>query len=126
MSQPPPGGAPPAAPSASPMMTPKRPGGAIEGAKVDCLLAQKKLEQALGVYGGNSPEGQAILKAITALTKAFGKTEGDTENLMPAEIKQLMMGMQGAPGAAGPPGAGGPPGMPPGGAPKPMMPGMPG
>jgi hypothetical protein len=105
------------------MMTPKRPGGAIEGAKVDCLLAQKKLEQALGVYGGSSPEGQAILKAITALTKAFGKAEGDTESLMPAELKQMMMGMQGAPGGGAP---GGPPGGAPGGAPKPMMPGMPG
>jgi hypothetical protein len=97
------------------MMTPKKPGGVMEGARVDCLLAQKKLEQALATFGSNSDEGKGILDAIRALSKAFGKQEGDTEQLMPAEIKQMLQGLPG-PGAmpAGmkPPG-GAPPGMPP-------------
>jgi hypothetical protein len=90
------------------MMNPQKPAGAQEGARVDCLLAQKKLEQALAVFGGGSDEGKAILKAISALVGAFGKQEGDTEQLMPAEIKQMMQGLPG-PGAP-------PPGMKPMGA----------
>lgn len=86
------------------MLTPQNPGGAQESARVDCLLAQKKLEQALVIFGSNSEQGKAIMKAITALSAAFGKQEGDTEQMIPAEIKQMLSGLPG-PGAM-PPGAG--------------------
>jgi hypothetical protein len=89
------------------MMTPQKPAGQQEGAKVDCLMAVKMLEKALPAFGSAGEEGKAILKAISALGKAFGKEEGSTEELMPAEIKQMLQGLAG-------------PGAPPKGAPPPQ------
>lgn len=110
----PPGSPPPdAAPAAAPMMTPQKPAGQQEGAKVDALMAVKMLERALPAFGSGTDEGKAILKAITALGHAFGKEEGQTEELMPAEIKQMLQGLAG-PGA---PPKGASPAPPPGGAP---------
>jgi hypothetical protein len=95
------------------MMSPQKPGGAQEGAKVDALMAVKMLEKALPAYGSGTEEGKAILKAITALGKAFGKEESSTSELMPAEIKQMLQSLAG-PGA---PPKGAPPTAPPGAAP---------
>jgi len=113
------GGPPPAAgaPAAAPMMTPQQPKGDQEGAKVDVLMAIKMLEKALPKYGSGEPGGKAILKAITALGKEFGKEEGQTEELMPAEIKALLQGVAG-PGA--PPKPPQPAAPPPGAAPQPQ------
>jgi hypothetical protein len=92
------------------MMTPQKPAGQQEGAKVDVLMAQKMLERALAAFGSGNEHGKAILKAISSLAHAFGKEEGQTEELMPAEIKQMLQGLAG-PGAPPkpPPGAGAPP-----------------
>jgi hypothetical protein len=103
------------------MMSPQKPEGAQEDSKVNCLLAQKLLERALPAFGSGAEEGKAILKAISALAKAFGKSESSTEELTPAEKMQMLQGLAGpgAPPKGAPPGAGagGPP--PPGAAPPP-------
>lgn len=109
----PPGAAPEQPPAAAPMMSPQVPHGAQEDSKVNCLLAQKLLEKALPPFGSGSEEGKAILKAISALAKAFGKQESSTEELTPAEKMQMLQGLAG-PGA--PPKPAGPPGAPPPGA----------
>jgi len=116
------GGAPPpgadANPAAAGMMTPQPNAGEQESAKSDCLMAQKMLERALPKFGSSHESGKAILKAISALAKAFGKEEDSTEQLMPAEIKQLLQGIAGPGAPPGPPGGQAPPSMPPpGGAP---------
>ncbi len=114
------GGAPPS-PAAGPMSTPQEPRGQQAGAKVSVQVALKLLEQSLVPFGSGSQEGGAIMKAITALTKAFGRDEEKSKELMPAELKQALMGPGGAPGAppgGGPPGGAAPPG---GGAPPGMM-----
>lgn len=77
-------------------------------------MAVKMLERCLPAFGSETDEGKAVLKAITALGKAFGKQQDETQELMPAEIKTLLAGLSG-PGSAGPPG-GAPPGA---GAPPP-------
>jgi hypothetical protein len=119
----PPGAAPEQPPAAAPMMSPQKPEGAQEDSKVNCLLAQKLLEKALPAFGSGAEEGKAILKAISALAKAFGKQESSTEELTPAEKMQMLQGLAGpgAPpkppqGAPPPPGAGAQPPQPPPGA----------
>lgn len=125
------GGAPPQGdgqptgpPRAAPMMTPQNADGAQQGARVKCLLAQKLLEQALPAYGSQHKDGQAILKAITSLAKAFGKQESSTEELAPAEKMQMVQDLAGPGAAPKGPAPGGPPPQPlTGGAPPPPQPG---
>jgi hypothetical protein len=105
------------APGAAGMLTPQKPAGQLAGAKVQVLSATKVLTRALADLEPKSSEYDAVLSAITKLSKAFGKEEGESEKLMPAELGILQQALAG-PGAAGP---GAPPGPPGGGAP-PMMP----
>lgn len=113
------------APSAAPMMTPQEPAGKKEGAKVDALMGIKMFEKAMQGFGGSqTKEGKTILKILSIATKEFGQDEEKTEELMPAEIKQLIGGLAGPgqppkppQGAAPPPPGMGPPPM--GGAPPP-------
>lgn len=90
------------------MLSPQKKEGEQEGAAVNCLLAKKLLERSLAAFGSSDTKGAAILKALTALNKAFGKDESSTEELSPAEKMQMLQGLAG-PGA--------PPSKPPGGSP---------
>ena len=89
----------------------------LEGAKLKVMTAIKTLEMALGTFGSTSEEGKAVMKAVSALAKAFGKHEDETKELMPAEIKQLMQGLAGPGSPPGPPAGGAPPPPPPPGGP---------
>lgn len=114
------------APVSAPMSTPEPKQGEKQNAMINVSLAMDLLEQTLPALGSETDEGKTILIALTGLSKKFGKSEGRSKELAPAELMQMMhnlpqMGgmspemkaMQGgAPGGA-------PPGMPP---PKP--PGM--
>lgn len=105
----PPGGAggPEPGPNAAGMMTPQTPQGQQEGSKVDVMLATKMLERSIVAFGVTSKEGKAILTALKTLGSAFGEDEEKTQELMPAEIRQMMQQLAG-PGAEG----GAPPGAP--------------
>ena len=124
------GGMPPGAgmsspepgPSAAPMSTPQEPEGQKQGGMVQIAMALELMQQALPQIGSHTPEGQSILKALTQLSKHFGKP--DSKELIPAEVAQLvgntpsvggggpdlqaLMKQQGAPQQMQP---GGPPGM---------------
>lgn len=101
------------APAAAGMMTPQEPAGQQEASRVEVLLATKMLERAIPAFGSQSKEGQAIMTALKSLGAHFGKTEGSTEQLMPAELRKMISEFTG-PGMPGPPpGAGAPPGGPP-------------
>jgi hypothetical protein len=92
------------------MMTPQKPAGDQEAAKVKMLLVQHEMEKALASFGSSSHEGKAILKALSTIAKAFGKNEDESAELMPAMLKQALAQESG-------------PGAPPKGAPPPPKPG---
>ncbi len=105
-----PGGAPPTpGPGGSPMITPQPKQGNEAGARADVQVCVKKLTQTLQTFGPQTEQGKAIMKAMSALVKAFGETEGKDKELMPAEVMQAVAGIAG-------------PGKPPPGLPSPAGP----
>jgi hypothetical protein len=94
------------------MMTPAPKEGNLAGARADVQVCIKKLTQSLQTFAPTEEHGKAIMKAIAALTKAFGETEGQDKELMPAEIMQAVSGLAG-PGKP-------PPGLPAPAGPSPM------
>lgn len=116
------GGAPPTpppGPAAAGMMTPQKPQGQIENGKLKVLTCMKQLESSLPMFELKSKEWTTVLDALKSLSKTFGKSEGDTEELLASEKKTVAGSLPGGPGGAppqGPPpgaGGGGPPAMPP-------------
>lgn len=109
-------GAPGAPAGGSPMSTPQPAQGEKQSAMVNVSIAMDLLEQTLPALGSESEEGKAVLGVLSALSKKFGHSRAKSQELVPAELMQLMASMPkppgGMPGGAG----GGMPGMP-GGAP---------
>lgn len=101
------------------MMSPQKPAGAIQMARLQMSVCIKLLTQALQKVGAMGEEGTAIMKAIQTLAKVVGKQEGATEDLLPMEQKTVSAGLPSATAAAG-----APPGAPPaaGAAPPQAMP----
>lgn len=102
-------------PAAAPMLTSQAPEGLREAAKVDVMLATKVLERALPAFGFDTKEGKAILNALRSFGSVFGQSQSTAEQLMPAELQQLMQSMSAGPG-------GGPPAAPPAPTASPMPP----
>ena len=102
-----------AAAGGAPMSTPQPAQGDKQSAMVNVSIAMDLLEQTLPALGSESEEGKTILQCLTGLSKKFGHTRSKSNELVPAELMQLMASLPhgGAPGGA-PPG-GMPPGMPP-------------
>lgn len=87
------------APVGSPMTTPEPMEGLKTAARVQVTLAIDILQRSLPDLGVESEEGQAVLKTLNTLSKAFGKTEQKSRDLIPAEIMQLLGALpQTAPG----------------------------
>ena len=117
-----PGEPPDSGPSAAPMSTPQEPQGLKQGGMVKVAMALEMLQQALPEVGSHTEEGKSLLRALTQLSKHFGKPK--EKELVPSEIAsmvgsmpsaggggpdlQAMMKQQGAPQQMQP---GGPPGM---------------
>jgi hypothetical protein len=119
-------------PAPGPMLTPQKAGGHTASAKAAVMVCRKLFEQVLPLFGSQTDEGKAVLKCLKEIGGAFGEEESKTNELMPAEIQQLLAGLAGpgapAPGMPGPPkppGAGAPPGAAPGAPPGAMPPGAP-
>jgi len=132
------GEAPPSSPPPmpSPMSTPEPKAGVKEAALVNVSMAMDLIEQALPAIGSESPEGQKLINAISALTTVLGPKKQKAGELQNAEILQLLQNLPqaggGTPGsrmiAGAPPNLGlmNPPGAPPaGGAPGGAPPAMP-
>ena len=77
------------------MMTPQPKQGNEAGARADVQVCIKKLTQTLQTFGPQTEQGKAIMKAMGALVKAFGETEGKDKELVPAEIMQGLAGLAG-------------------------------
>jgi len=77
-------------PVGAPMATPQPMEGAKQSAMINISMAMDLLEQSLGPLGSESEEGQAVLSAISGLSRKFGASKKKAEGLVPAEIMQLM------------------------------------
>lgn len=73
------------------MAQPLKKEGNQEKAKVQAHIGMNMLEQALTVFGSESKEGQAILRALNSLARVLGKN--DTSDLHPAQIKEMVGSM---------------------------------
>src|ERR1700686_622637 len=86
------GGASPAmsAPGTAPMSTPQEPKGLQQASKVHVMMSMDLLAQAIPALGPSSEEGQAVMKALQTLSKAFGAVQDKSREMVPAEILQLL------------------------------------
>lgn len=121
-------GQPSSAPVSAPMSTPEPKEGDKKNAMINVSLAMDLLEQTLPALGSESEEGQSVVNVLRTLGTKFGHTRSKSQELVPAELMQLMQnlpqaggmspemkamqGMQGQPHPPTPNNA--PPGMPPG------------
>ena len=76
------------------MLTPQKPAGQVQSARIKVQVALHALTLGLREAGPMSEDGRAILEAIQKLVKQFGKTEDATKPLMPAEMAAVMSAAQ--------------------------------
>jgi hypothetical protein len=100
------------APGAGPMATPGPKEGQAQAAMVNISMVFQLLEQSLPAFGSQSEEGKAILQALSTLTKKFGEQRQKSDQLIPAELMQLMQTIPGAGGGGAAAPKAGPPASP--------------
>lgn len=112
------GGAPiteDSAPKVGSAMVPQDPSGQQAAHKAGIHTAIKILEEGIPIWGFNTPEGEALQKALKLLTNTFGEEPGS--DISKAQIQNLMKILQGEQGPIPLGGAGAAPeapqGMPP-------------
>jgi hypothetical protein len=94
MPAPPAGGQPGGGPAgAAPMSTPQPAQGDKQSAMVNVSLAMDLLEQTLPSLGSESEEGRTVLNALSSLSKKFGHSRPKSQELVPAELMQLMQSL---------------------------------
>ena len=89
------------APGGGPMATPGPKEGMKQAAMVNISMVFQLLEQSLPAFGSQSEEGKAVLKALSGLTSQFGKDRQKSDQLIPAELMQLVQSIPGM-GGGGP------------------------
>jgi hypothetical protein len=95
------------------MATPQPQEGIQKAARVQIQVASEMLQRELPHFPLDSPEFDAVSKALSTLSKAFGKSKDEDRRLFPAEIMNML-------GAVKPPGMGGAAPGPGAGAPAPQ------
>ena len=88
------------APMPSPMSTPEPQAGNMEQARLNVMMALDMLQEALKTFGTASKEGEMLAKVVGDITTQFGEREGETRQLMPAEVMQLISTLPQAGGAS--------------------------
>jgi hypothetical protein len=83
------------APGGGPMSTPGPKEGEIQKARVNISMVFQLLEQSLPAFGSQSEEGKSVLQALSTLTKRFGKDRQKADQLIPAELMQLVQSVPG-------------------------------
>ena len=113
-------------PTSAPMSAPQENAGEKQQAMIKVQQAMDLLEQALPDFGSESEEGGEIIKTLGTLGKKFGgQNRARSNELMPAELMNLLSSLPQGPGGMKPMPAGGGAPMPggaPGGAAPPMPP----
>jgi len=79
------------APAAAPMSKPQNKAGLQAAARVNIHIAQTMLEEALGSFGSETPEGMAVMDCLKKLAKLGAKK--DSSDLVPAEMLQMFRQM---------------------------------
>jgi hypothetical protein len=103
----------------SPMATPQPMEGMQKAARIQIQIASTMLQKELPHFPLDSPEFDAVSKALATMNRVFGKSKDEDRKMFPAETMNIL-GAMGPKPAGGAPGAGGPPpgvGAPPGGGP---------
>lgn len=77
----------PAGPQAAPMAQPSPNQGNMQMGRVQVESAMQLLERALQAVGTTTAEGEAVLKALTALAKHFNRQKA--QELVPAQILEM-------------------------------------
>lgn len=103
--------APPPGPQGAPMAQPMPNDGARQMGMVQVETAMQLLEQALPTLGSNTPEGAAVLKAMSTLSKPFNRQQA--QPLVPAQIAEMNRTQQQSPIGQMMAGGGAPAGQPP-------------
>jgi hypothetical protein len=75
------------------MSTPQNPAGEKQNAMINVNLAMDLLEQSLPSIGSESEEGQTIVKVLSTLGQKFGHTKSKSQELIPAELMQLLQSL---------------------------------
>ena len=91
----PPMGGPEPSPAAAPTMTPQEPKGEQASSDAKIIMIRRIAEQALSAYQKDHEKYKALLSVITTLTKAFKIGEDKAEQIVPAEVKTMLMGPSG-------------------------------
>ena len=88
------GGQAPTGPAgAAPMSTPQPAQGEKQSAMVNVSIAMDLLEQTLPALGSESEEGRTVLQCLAGLSKKFGHTRSKSQELVPAELMQMMQSL---------------------------------
>lgn len=74
--------------------------GMEKAARVEIQMAVKILQRQLPHFPIESEQGKAVLSALKTLSNGFGKTEDKDQELIPAEVMQLLSAL--GPGAGAP------------------------
>ncbi len=72
------------------MATPQANAGLKKAATVQVQICIQQLQHALPAFPFDSDENKAVMKALSALTNGFGKSEAQTRELIPAETLSML------------------------------------
>lgn len=87
-------------PVPSPMATPQPQEGVEKGARIQIQIASEMLQRELPHFPLDSDEFDAVSKALSTLSKAFGKSKDEDRKMFPAEIMNMVSAV-GQPPSAG-------------------------
>lgn len=97
------------------MAQPSSNDGSIQMGRVNVEAGMEMLEQAIPTLGSDTPEGHAVIKALSILSKVFQRQQA--QGLVPAQIQELARQQQQSPlsqimGGGQPPAGAAPQGAP--------------
>lgn len=77
-------------PPGGPMTTPQPKAGVTQAALVNMAAVFKLLEQSLPAFGSQTEQGKCVIDVLGKLGKCFGETRQRADELIPAELNQLI------------------------------------
>ncbi len=87
-------------PGGGPMATPAPQEGLQQEAMVNISMVMQLLEHSLPAFGSTSDKGKAIVDVLKKLGGTFGEDRAKSEELIPAELQQLLQKIPGAGGGS--------------------------
>lgn len=87
-------------PAGGPMMAPAPKEGDTAAAMVKISTVFQLLEQALPAFGAQSDQGKAIVDVLKKLSGSFGEQRAGADQLIPAQLMELMQSVVGAGGGS--------------------------